>query len=44
MATIQAIQGKLRAIGKELSDEDMTDRLLSGLPSSFDAFTIIKPS
>jgi len=40
IATIQAIQAKLRAIGKEFTDEDMTDRLLSGLPSSFDAFTV----
>jgi len=40
VAAIQAMQAKLRAIGKELTDEDMTDRLLSGLPSSFDAFTV----
>ena len=40
IATIQVLQSKLRAIGKEMTDEDMTDRLLSGLPSSFDAFTV----
>jgi len=40
VATIQVLQSKLRAIGKDMTDEDMTDRLLSGLPSTFDAFTV----
>ncbi|RAN68442.1 hypothetical protein B5P43_36765, partial [Bacillus sp. SRB_336] len=40
IATLQVLQSKLRAIGKDMTDEDMTDRLLSGLPSCFDAFTV----
>ena len=40
ISAIESLSGKLQAIGKELSDDDLVDRLLSGLPSEFDAVTV----